>query len=110
MTSSTKIELTFGVGLRADGTAIRPSAARQAVETVVTLACDTFGGCSLIEHTGEWINFAGVRCTETSRTLVIVTQGTPIEKSVDALVALIKSTLGQEKVLVVTSACQSALK
>lgn len=108
-----KVELAFGVGFDKHNMPINRTWASLSLNNIINHATRQFGGCTLIETEGDWINSAGKHCRENGRMLVVYFmndegQATQRIKITD-LVDVIKRDLDQEAVCVTVSQVTTAI-
>ena len=108
-----QISFTFGTTLDKDGMGILPNDRESAIRLIEKEAAQIFGGYTLYDARGGWINSAGRLAQEYSMTLmVLVDHATAQEREskIEELRQIIKTQLNQEAVAVCVIHCEFSIQ
>jgi hypothetical protein len=99
-----KVEYGFGVGEDRHGKSISRNRLRQSLELLTLEASRLFGGVTIYETTGAWVNPAGRLVQEPGRTLMVLAACedggySELKQIIDSFGEMIKSTLEQETIV-----------
>lgn len=112
-----RIEFAFGVEQYRTGDPISKIQQNIGCTNIVREATNLFGGCTLVETRGDWINSAGNHCPESGRTLIVNVSGyNSVDLALEAMkfniqetVIRIKHELDQEAVCVTVFIASTAI-
>lgn len=99
-----KLEFFFGIGEDSNGKPLYASDVVSGKEALLRHVSYLAGGCSLVPHTGAWLDTNNKLVTEPGYTLVVVTMTPSITQGI---AEHIKTTFNQKSVLVVQSEVSS---
>jgi hypothetical protein len=109
-----RIDFTFGVGQDKEGLAIDRDQQQRAIREIKTEAAKLFGGYTLYQAQGGWINGGGRLVEEDSMTLTVyITDeilGYSRQNDVAQLSSTIKEQLNQESILVSEMQCSHTIQ
>lgn len=100
-----RTEIAFGVGFDRHGNALPDAFVVLAVRAVLLRASELFGGCTLLDGQGAWVNAAGTLALEASKVLVVNhppqagrLSSVDLDAQVDELADFIRAAFAQESV------------
>lgn len=112
-----KIEFAFGVELDKRKFKLSPEWVSIGLNRIIKQATILFGGCTVVETSGDWIDGAGVHCRESGRTLSVCISGynsvdfalAATLSQVEELINCVKHELDQEAVCVTVNLVRTAI-
>lgn len=108
-TRNFKIEIGFGIEFTKDKKRLSEVFVKSALNAIRKLACQQFGGCTLVKTQGDWLAPDGHRFEEKGCTLFffIETEENPVGDRVREMVKTIKVLLNQEAVALSIIPCNT---
>lgn len=112
-----RIEFAFGVGQNKAGAKLNPAWVKLGLEPVIKQATVLFGGCTVVETQGDWIDSAGKHCRESGRVISVCVTGynsvdlalAGVRLHVEDIIFSIKHHLYQEAICVTVSEVATAI-